>query len=93
MFYAARHMYGIEFINDYMVLFRFTTKRERDEFVDDANFDDASAGSGYRNEAVTRDEARRHFPKAFRTLEFHDEPDARDWRKGETETEQYWYGW
>lgn len=64
-YYAARHYYGIEFCNDYSMLFRFETKAERDQFVEDCNFEEAARG-GYRTEAVTSTEARRHFPVPFR---------------------------
>lgn len=89
-YYAAKHAYGIEFCNDYMTLFRFATKAERDEFVDSSNFDEAAAYGGYRTEAVTAAEARRHFPRAFREYDYHDEADERDWRGGATETSWYW---
>lgn len=77
-FYAAYHRYGTEFANDYDTLYRFDSKEARDEFVSDSNFDESATGST-KTEAVTRAEAVRHFPKAFRVLEYHDEPDARDW--------------
>lgn len=60
-FYAAKHYYGIEFCNDYSTLFRFESAKERDEFVDDSNYEESSNGS-IKTEAVTRNEARRHFP-------------------------------
>lgn len=92
-YYAAHHTYGVEFCNDYKTLWRFATKAERDEFVEDSNWKEAAAYGGYRTEAVTRAEARRHFPKAFRTLDCHDEADERDWIQGATETSQYWDSW
>lgn len=89
-YYAAKHYYGIEFCNDYSTLFRFTTAAERDSFVDDCNWKEASAYGGYRTEAVTRAEAQCNFPKAFRLLECRDEADERDWIQGGTETSEYW---
>lgn len=89
-YYAAKHYYGVEFCNDYSTLFRFATAAERDSFVDDCNWKEASAYGGYRTEAVTRAEAQRHFPKAFRLLDSHDEADGRDWVQGATETSEYW---
>ena len=89
-YYAAHHIYGVEFCNDYGTLFRFDSKAERDEFVEDSNWKEAGAYGGYRTEAVTRSEACRHFPNAFRTLEYHDNADERDWRQGGTETSAYW---
>lgn len=89
-YYAATHAYGIEFCNDYMTLFRFDTRAERDEFVFDSNFREAGAYGGYRTEAVTRDEARRRFPLAFRMTEMHDVADERDWMAGATATSSYW---
>ena len=78
-YYAARHTYSILFCNDYSKLFRFPTKAMRDEFVEEANYYEAAQG-GYKTEAVTRKEARRHFPNAFRLVgNFHDHVDMRDW--------------
>lgn len=89
-YYAASHYYGVEFCNDYSTLFRFTTKAERDAYVEEANFREAANGS-IKTEAVTRHEARRHFPNAFRMVgSFHDETDERDWLKGATDTSWYW---
>ena len=77
MFYAAAHRYGIQFSNDYHVLYRFATKAERDKFVDDNNPDH---DGDYRFEELTRDKARSKFPAAFRKVgDFHDESDMRDW--------------
>lgn len=89
-FYAAHHAYGIEFCNDYTTLFRFSTKAERDTYVEDSNFSESGAYGSYRTEAVTRNEARSHFPNAFRTFDSHFEADERDWMKGATETSAYW---
>ena len=89
-YYAAKHEYGIEFCNDYVTLFRFATKAERDEFVDNANYDEQAAYGGYQTEEVTAAEARRHFPMAFKERDVHYEADQRDWRKGATETSWYW---
>ena len=77
MFYAAIHQYGIDFTNDVTSIVRFTSKSARDEFVSDEVFD-----GSYHREAVTRDEARRHFPEAFSLKDFHDGCevlDSRDW--------------
>lgn len=89
-YYAARHAYGTEFCNDYTTLFRFATKAERDEFVFDSNFHEAGTYGGYRTEAVTRDRARKLFPRAFRVLDFHVLADERDWMDGATATSSYW---
>ena len=90
-FYAAKHYYGIEFGNDYSTLFRFESAKERDEFVDDSNYEEAASGS-IKTEAVTRNEARRHFPNAFRMDgDYHEETDERDWLEGATETSAYWH--
>lgn len=89
-YYAAYHRYGIEVCNDYGTLYRFATKAERDEFVEDSHYNEAAAYGGYRTEAVTRAEARRHFSLAFRTLEYHDFADERDWKALDTEAGAYW---
>jgi hypothetical protein len=81
-YYAAYHRYGIEFCNDFDTLYRFDNKAERDAFVEDINFNEAGLYGGYRTEAVTRSEARRHFPNAFKRLDAHDEADERDWKQG-----------
>lgn len=79
-YYAAYHAYGIEFCNDYIMLYRFGTKAERNAYVENANYDESGMYGGYRTETVTRDEARRQFPDAFRTVgDFHDTCDMRDW--------------
>ena len=89
-YYAARHTYSILFCNDYSELFRFTSKSVRDDFVEDANFFEAQKG-GYRTEAVTREEARRHFPNAFRMVgNFHDHVDMRDWHTVDSEVVGSW---
>lgn len=87
-FYAASHYYGTEFCNDYACLYRFDNRKERDEFVSDCNH---SEGAGhYKTESVTRDEARRHFPNAFRMVgDFHDYSDERDWKDNDGNGE-YW---
>lgn len=80
-YYAARHTYSILFCNDFSKLFRFESKETRDWFVEEANYCEAAQG-GYKTEAVTREEARRHFPKAFRMVgNFHDDVDMRDWQQ------------
>lgn len=89
-YYAAHHTYGVEFCNDYDTLFRFSTKAERDAYVEDSNFDEAGAYGGYRTETVNYKDARRHFPNAFRMFDLHDEADERDWMQGATETSAYW---
>lgn len=89
-YYAAGHVYGVEFGNDYGTLFRFETREERDAFVSDRNFDEAADG-GYKTEAVTRDEARTHFKNAFRTVgDFHDYADERDWIEEYGAGYHYW---
>jgi hypothetical protein len=90
-FYAAEHHHGVEFCNDYSTLFRFATKAERDAYVEVSNFSE-SANGNVKTEAVTRNEARRHFPNAFRMVgDFHEETDERDWLAGATETSAYWH--
>ena len=45
-----------------------------------------------QNGGVYRDEARRHFPKAFRMVgDFHEESDERDWLKLEDCDGEYWH--
>ena len=92
-YYAAEHHYGIEFCNDYRWLFRFTSREQRDKYVEDANWEEVSRGGCYQTEAITRAEARRHFPNAFRTVDdcgyTHDVSDARDWLK-DTDSCEYW---
>ncbi len=89
-YYAAKHYYDVRFCNDYSTLFRFSTALERDQYVDNANIDECEAGN-LKTEAVTRDEARRHFPNAFRMVgECHYETDERDWLVGATESSSYW---
>lgn len=89
-YYAASHYYGTEFSNDYCTLYRFATKAERDQSVGDRN-DEEGAGS-YKTEALTRNEARRHFPNAFRMVgDFHEVSDERDWRKDDGDTYEYWH--
>lgn len=81
MFYAARHTYDINVCNDYCTLYRFATKAERDQFVEDRNFAEASGGN-LKTEELACSEARRHFPEAFRLVgNFHEESDKRDWLK------------
>lgn len=87
-FYAAYHHYGIEVCNDYATLYRFSTKAERDSYVDNENYREAGAYGGYRTEAVTYKEARRHFPNAFKLFDTHDEADERDWH--DIENSAYW---
>ena len=88
--YAAEHHYGIEFCNDYSTLYRFATKAERDSFVENINFNEAGMYGGYCTEAVTRAEARRHFPNAFKRLDVHDEADERDWHESDASAYAYW---
>lgn len=78
MFYAADHYYDVSFCNDFATLYRFVTKAERDAFVEDRNFIEAGKGN-IKTESVTRDEARRHFSKAFVITDQHLENDMRDW--------------
>lgn len=83
MFYAAEHRYDTMVCNDYIILYRFGTKAQRDEYVEGKNFEECGKGN-LKTEAVTRDEARRHFPDAFRMVgDFHDASDVRDWRKND----------
>lgn len=89
-YYATYHRYGIEFCNDYDILYRFATKMERDAFVEDANYNETGRYGGYRTESVTRDEARSHFPDAFRRFDCHDTADERDWLKEDAGTVSYW---
>ena len=89
-YYAADHRYGIEFCNDYDTLYRFDSKAERDAYVEYSNFNEAGAYGGYRTEAVTRTEARRHFANAFRTFDCHDQTDERDWLRPDDEAYEYW---
>lgn len=78
-FYAASHHYGVDICNDFATLYRFSTKAERDQFVDEQQDRESVTGS-IRTEAQTRGEARRHFKNAFRMVgDFHDESDERDW--------------
>ena len=87
-FYAAYHRYGINICNDYEILYRFPTQAARDKFVDDDEWD----GNNYHLESLDRDEARRHFPKAFRMVgDFHEESDERDWLKLEDCDGEYWH--
>ena len=78
-FYAAYHTHGTEFCNDIDYIVRFDTRAARDAYVDRDKFD-----GSWRREAITRDEARRIFPQAFRLLDARDANDgvmdARDWR-------------
>ena len=89
-FYAAYHAYDIKFCNDYCTLFRFATKAERDAYVEDANYDESGRYGSYRTEAVTRAEARRHFPNAFKLFDTHGEADERDWHEAYSKTSAYW---
>lgn len=83
MFYAAEHRYDIRFCNDYIALYRFANKAERDTFVSDRNFIESGDGN-MKTEEVTRDEARRKFPEAFRIVgDCHDVCDERDWLKSD----------
>ena len=66
MFYAIYHPYGTRTMSIGDALFRFATREERDRKVE--SFD----GSDYHWSSVTRDEARRWFPRAFADLENRD---------------------
>ena len=89
-YYAAEHAYGIEFCNDYCMLYRFNSKADRDAYVEDANYDESGRYGGYRTEAITRAEARRHFGNAFRLYDTHDVCDLRDWHVTVSKPFDYW---
>ena len=81
-YYAATHHYGVNVANDYATLYRFDNAASRDAFVD---IDDE------KREAMTRAEARRAFPGAFRTTAYHTRTDSRDWiEHHDTCTWAYW---
>ena len=90
-YYAAAHHYGIDICNDFATLFRFPTRAARDEFIDREQFREAASGS-IKTETQTRDEARRHFPNAFRLVgdDFHDRSDERDWISHDGGSWSYW---
>ena len=87
-YYAAVHSYGINIANDVHTIYRFDSKKARDEFIDREGWN----GSSYHREAVTRDQARRIFPDAFRMVgNSHDRTDMRDWiEHHDTCTWAYW---
>ena len=78
MYYAAGHQHDVRFCNDFVVLYRFLTRAERDRFVEERNFADSGRGN-LRTEPVTRSKARRHFSGAFTMNDQHDRSDERDW--------------
>ena len=89
-FYAATHYYGIDIANDFATLYRFTTKAARDKFVDEQQYREAASGN-IKTETQTYNEARCHFPKAFRMVGgFHDVSDKRDWINHDGGTWAYW---
>lgn len=61
MYYAMYSPYGIRTINRSDQLLRFTSKRDRDKWINDEVFD----GSNYHVSSLTYREARRLFPEAF----------------------------
>lgn len=67
MFYAIYHPYGINTISACDLLIRFKTRAERDGWVDADVFRD-----NYHRENVSCDMARKHFPKAFRAVDYVD---------------------
>lgn len=90
-FYAADHHYSTDICNDFSVLYRFATRAERDAFVDHRQTVEAASGS-IKTETQTRDEARRHFPHAFRMVgDFHDVSDERDWIEHDGGAWAYWH--
>ena len=85
-FYAAYHTYSTEFTNDVAYLVRFDSKAARDAYVDGEQWD-----GKYHREAVTRKQAERIFPRAFKYTDERDYNrdiiDARDWSSDDPDTE------
>lgn len=76
-FYAAYHAYSTEFSNDVLYILRFETKQKRDAYVNDELWD-----GDYKREKITRKQAEKIFPDAFRLTDARDLGcciDARDW--------------
>lgn len=66
MYYAIYRPYGKSTYSSGDTLYRFETKAERDDKVRNEPWD----GSNYHWIAVTKDEARRWFPRAFANLDW-----------------------
>ena len=64
MYYAINHPYGLDTMSKDDTLHRFETRAKRDAYTDGEQFN----GSCYHRETVTREEARRLFPRAFAAL-------------------------
>lgn len=65
MFYAIHHWYGLRTLSSADRLYRYATKEERDEAVENDPYD----GSNYRLESVTRKRAQSDFPNAFKIID------------------------
>lgn len=69
MFYAIWHPYGIHMASKGDTLYRYANKRLREEDAERVDWQGITDGRGYLMEEVTRAEARRQFPAAFRASE------------------------
>ncbi len=89
MFYAAHHTHDVRFVNDVDTIYRFPTRRERDEFVNDEPF----TGS-YHLEAVTRRQARRFQPIAFDEFVYEGtEYEVPNWWTKDPNGNEFWNVW
>lgn len=59
-YYATVHTHDVRFRNDHGTLWRFVSKKERDEFVE----------NHHCTETVTYKMARKLYPEVFRALEY-----------------------
>jgi len=83
-FYAIYHPYGIRMMSNGDCLYRYDNAAARAEDAERVDLQAKDDGRGFLMEEVTRDEARRLFPEAFR-------PGNVVWRSG-TDGDRYFDG-
>lgn len=82
-YYATEHQYDVRFCSDHMTLYRFESMEARDGFVEARNDNEAEKLGHYLTESLNWQEARHHYPHAFKMVgDFHEVSDERDWLEG-----------
>lgn len=87
MFYAIWHPYGIRTASKGDTLYRYANKRLREEDAERVDWQGITDGRGFLMEEVTRAEARRQFPAAFRA----DAETWDGWRDGDRHFDGPWW--